>query len=1189
MLKMTTGKNLVDVESKVKWYTNCFSTWGYYEKNYNETDNSIRLWPGVKNNSQSYTYDLRDYIGQEVTISFKLKTENDIARIAIQNNKKIGANVKDIIFENNKEYIEYQQTIIINDTGYVGFVIWNGGTEDNSYVYIKDLQIELGNKKTNYEKYKYEMKAEALVNLEDKRDEISTNDYYIKIYEENEEISSTRYEDISEDNKLENVIKNIEIKENKEYKMELIVKIRDREYVLSTFEFNTKEGEILGISNVEEYKMIQPEGNYIVLNDLDFRNETNNSQVKFGSELVAFQGHIDFNGHTIYKRFFNGSNDDLFYQIGENGQIENMILKLYFSNELSCSGRVIFYDNYGTISNIYVSVEECIENDNIDISILGNYNYGNISNFIINYKTTLYGNNITGIGSNYGSIENGYIYGKNIKLSNFYTNSNNSPLISINRGTVKNIYSLVGIDADEIRTQDATALLVINNANGDVENVYTVGIGSTYQLDKNPNITNGQGRISNSYYINDKEFKGTADKKITEKLLYDTNFQNQVLNSDNQFEIDSLISSGYYPQLKLNDCMPRQDYNLLPEITEKDLPDVLSTEILEQENKKAKVKVNIYNPAGETIQKIIVKNLTSQIVSQNYSSGKSEVIVELTNPIQCVSEYPILSLTTKGAYNIEYTREYEEGERNIELELYNEIYTIDDWYQMKKTSNQNYRLMNDLDFKNADANLYSNIFFKGILDGQGYAISNIYVNGYLFNTLYNTTKIKNINIKNLNFKSISSYGGLCYLGYDFEMKNINIETVKMYVNFGNVGILQGTGTGAYFEDITINNVEIYAQSGSGSIGGIIGYGAGNINNCYINNLNINAVDSTFTIGGIIGNCYSANYKIKNVIVNGNIKTSYGRVGGGVGSGGSALENCLINVNIVADGEYVGGIVGTITGGTCKNNLYVGNIVNKKDTSNEGAINGDWNSNFVSNNYIYEDNLLNGVRLIDYKNKLGNSELEKKVTYESILKWDDNYLYEDLINKLPKLKNSIKTDLLPNQVDIYLKDEYIQIEKVNTLKTDSNTLNIMLEIKNTKNLAITKVDIEFMNLVITENINQNGKTYITAIATPTKYYDSYQITNIEYIENSTEKGEPQYYLVEESFYREITKYEDWENIDPDSYENYRLLTDLDFSGKQNVNHNLKLGNLVTEGNKHTIKNINLNATEPNFGLIKKCKY
>ena len=331
----------------------------------------------------------------------------------------------------------------------------------------------------------------------------------------------------------------------------------------------------------------------------------------------------------------------------------------------------------------------------------GNYNYGNISNFIINYKSTLYGTNLNAISYNYSTIENGYIYGNNIYVNPSNGATYNSPFLRSNYGTIKNIYSLVGTDASEIRTNDNTGLLVVDNNGGNIENIYTVGIGSTYQIEKNPNSYNGNGRISNSYYINDKEFKGTADKKITEKLLYDSDFQNNVLNSDNQFEVDSLITSGYYPQLKLNDCMPRQDYNLLPEITEKDLPDVLSTEIIEQENKKARVKVNIYNPAGETIQKIIVKNLTSQIVSQNYSSGRSEVILELTNPIQCVSEYPILSLTTKGAYNIEYTREYEEGERNIGLELYNEIYTIDDWYQMKKTPNQNYRLMNDLDFKNA--------------------------------------------------------------------------------------------------------------------------------------------------------------------------------------------------------------------------------------------------------------------------------------------------------------------------------------------------------------------------------------------------------------------------------------------------------------------------------------------------------
>ena len=36
----------------------------------------------------------------------------------------------------------------------------------------------------------------------------------------------------------------------------------------------------LGISTVEEYKEIQPEGNYIVLNDLDFRNPSTTSWIK---------------------------------------------------------------------------------------------------------------------------------------------------------------------------------------------------------------------------------------------------------------------------------------------------------------------------------------------------------------------------------------------------------------------------------------------------------------------------------------------------------------------------------------------------------------------------------------------------------------------------------------------------------------------------------------------------------------------------------------------------------------------------------------------------------------------------------------------------------------------------------------------------------------------------------------------
>ena len=53
------------------------------------------------------------------------------------------------------------------------------------------------------------------------------------------------------------------------------------------------------------------------------------------------------------------------------------------------------------------------------------------------------------------------------------------------------------------------------------------------------------------------------DKKITNKALWDKNFQNKILNTSNNWEVDVLVNLGYYPWLKLNDCIDvykRQNY-----------------------------------------------------------------------------------------------------------------------------------------------------------------------------------------------------------------------------------------------------------------------------------------------------------------------------------------------------------------------------------------------------------------------------------------------------------------------------------------------------------------------------------------------------------------------------------------------------------------------------------------------------
>ena len=182
LLRKTTGKNLVDVESKIKWYSNIMGTYNYYDKQYDKNTNVLKLTAGLSPNIQQiYVYNLKEYIGQEITISFKVKADKEIKKIAINNNINPNVNITSIDGWNNEEYIDYEQTLVVNDTGYLGFLIQNINQQldNNSYVYIKDLQIELGNKKTTYESYKYTMQGQAIFSIEDKRNEIINNDSII--------------------------------------------------------------------------------------------------------------------------------------------------------------------------------------------------------------------------------------------------------------------------------------------------------------------------------------------------------------------------------------------------------------------------------------------------------------------------------------------------------------------------------------------------------------------------------------------------------------------------------------------------------------------------------------------------------------------------------------------------------------------------------------------------------------------------------------------------------------------------------------------------------------------------------------------------------------------------------------------------------------------------------------------------
>ena len=241
-----------------------------------------------------------------------------------------------------------------------------------------------------------------------------------------------------------------------------------------------------------------------------------------------------------------------------------------------------------------------------------------------------------------------------------------------------------------------------------------------------------------------------------------------------------------------------------------------------------------------------------------------------------------------------------------------------------------------------------------------------------------------------------------------------------------------------------------------------------------------------------------------------------------------------------------------------------------------------------NNYVYYINKINGEVCVQ-GNNLNEEQLKNKTIYIDTLKLGDAFYYDEVSEgKLPKLKNSETGELLPNQTDIFLPTINIYIENIETLKIGSNRLEVQLTINNPKIYQINKVIIEDMETEITESRTISGKTYIKINATPTKYYDIYRVQSIKYLQENEEKTKDTYDIINESFYKEINKYEDWQNIDSESYENYMLLADIDFKGKENIKSNIKINKLITNGQVHTLKNIGLKVENLSSGLIKESK-
>ena len=1197
--RKATGKNLVDMSSEIKWYVYPnFNTTAYYGKEYNEESKTLTL--GGHSNGRRAVYDLREYAGQEVTMSFKAKAVSGSQSAYIQNSKTDVNRTQ--IQGLTTEWKDFQYTLTVDSTGYLGFYI-NGGNG----IEIKELQIELGNKKTSYEEFKYVLASNYSINLEDRRDEITTNDYYIKVYEDRTLIKTDRYEEIPEENIITNAIKTYEIQAGKQYKIELVINLRDREYVISELEYNTTDTEeIKGIYNKEDFLEIQPYGNYIVLNDMDFTG-TSGSTYQFGSASMQFNGKIDFNGKKITK---DVQSSCLIYEIGTNAIIENLVLDVKINNTTSLlqQFRILSMNSYGTVRNLQMNIVESNALPNWRFCVLERHNYGTIENFVVNVQETVYTSGEFGLlcWYNYGTIKNGYIYGKNINTE--FVGYSTTKAIgtvadkNVQNGQIKNVFSLVNIDDIETgKGQGIGNITYINQDNATVENVYSVGLGKNITNTTNgPNVYSAGGKISNNYYFNDKIFTNSYHQKTTMLALHDVIFQNQILNSESRFDIEEYVSQGYYPQVIMPSVMPRQEYIQLPEVQDADLADILSTEILENDNTNVKVKFNVNNPSADTITNIKLENIECEIISQEYSDGKSEVIAILKNPTIYISKYDVISITTKGAFSQAYTRSFSADERTIQVDLYREINNLDDWKEINNSPTENYILMDNLDFINESSNMIISKVFTGKLEGNGHAIKNIRienVNSGLFIEVQG--EINNLNIENFTREDEKTerVGLIDYLNKgkinNVHIKNVNITISKDYKKNVYIGGLVAYGVSGNISNSSVNELVIDNQSGTArtSAGGLIAVGSGNsIENCFTQNISVTIKKATevIGIGGIYGYDSSAN-NIYNCYAIGKIESdnsNIGGIGGFLKSGD--VQRCYSDVNIISDGEYLGGIVGRDSNNVLTNinyNLAIGNIYNKQKSDNISRAVG--NSKEEENNYAYTNQRINGQITTETEGAtlLSSNNLKDQNVYKSVVQLGDSYSYEQIgAGILPKLYNIDGTKLLPNQEDYKLEEDMeLEIEEVEVEKTSSNNVAIRIVLINSRELPIKTVNIEDMEIRIDKISTQNRKTYIDITATPIAYYDSYRIYKVIYEEAGEEKEKEIDGRVDVEFYKEIYSFEDWQEIGQDSYENYRLMSDIDFKNRSNIKTDLSIGKL--EGNGHKLSNISITLNSVNSGFIK----
>ena len=990
------------------------------------------------------------------------------------------------------------------------------------------------------------------------------------------------------------------------YTLNLNVYMNNRYYTIHSLNFTTDD-QIRTIRTKEEFYNMSSTGNFLIDNDIDLR---------YSNRTISgeFNGNIDFQGHKLLLNVRNSASR-VFSKLGKGCVIKNMDMHIWYDEARSRYDTLTDWSS-ATFSNIMITIEEAATTPAEQISFLVRVNRGTVDHFVVHNKAEIHTTRYFGFISNYiyGTVKNGYLYGEKIN------GNHNSGLDDIKyigaigaymseSGYIENVYSLIdviGYVDDDRPNQIRVGNLMGNVSRGTINNSYSYNENSTRSTAYDASVGSyDQLNAKNLYYVSPLRYTNAKTTKISKVALTSNEFQNNTLNKGGAFNIEDFVTYGYFPQLIMNDVMPKQDYIKLPEVTDADLLSVITASVESQAGSEADINILVRNPAADKVEQVNIQYFNAVVKEQiDNADGTSLIKFKLTNPTRYISAYGLNSITATSKIGNTYTTEFASGTVILNLDMYREVNSEKDWLNMKNYAGDNFILMKDLDFSDY-TNPIITTTMTGKINGNNHTIRNMNVNtsegiafrvfqGYLSNLYFE-------DIKKTNYSD--EVGIIGYLQSSATVDNVHVKNITAMLGYYTGGIAGLSRYSSNIRNSSVTNFKIIDRLNVNGmrVGGMVGQmEQSNIMNSYVQDLHFDLTNSSqfYAVGGLVG--YNSYGVIDSVYTTGEINTTYPNAGGIVGFNYGRVENVISNIKLISSQIYAGGIIGNDGENNVSNTLFTGELY----TSVENEIHRTIGNKNLSNHnfYAWSSQRINGVISNNAAGEelLTTEELNNKETYLTKINIGTSFSYEDINNnKLPKLYYSNKEELLPNQVDNYLNITDNVPLKIKEIKAEkdltSASVSILVTNDDTSKYKITGIAIEDVEefgegdlKIYNEDSGIEGTSLIRVTIHPKYYLDSYRISTIYYTLDGVNKELSVDSKIDVTFFRTISSVEDFQQINTNYSENYALNANLDFS---NISSSIIRNGIMVnrlEGNGNTISNYTIDTGKGATYIFKEVK-